>query len=308
MPPWPKLYEKEKNNMVKKLSVITPMLNEELDNYIEGFSKYHHSSINLISQFTEFILIIQGEKEPDSDIIKKLLKIFSPTIIFSTIKSTSHARNIGIEYITKKQAQTEKVIFLDSDSFIDQKSWTKIYEICQNSENLIHETKINWDVNSTPPIIQEVVNADISKKLWQNRMFRTYLWSLIIPTDLVIRKKLRFDEKLGPGEKTLFKSGEDTLFLLELLQNYPMKFIHIHSNIYVHHPDRPSDNSKQLTYAFGQGNLFKLLFSKNKNKLFSIYLLFWLLLFIGNTIFMVASLKPNAIEIAKMRFKGLLSL
>jgi len=283
------------------------MLNEELDGYIEGFRHHHTPASELTTQFVEFILIIQGNEKPEETTLAKLLNLGAFITIFSNIKSTSHARNLGIDYISREKDRIDHVIFLDSDSFIDKRTWQYVFNIFHGQNRSIHEINVFWRDENSESLIQNKKKNIIAKKKWQSRMFRTYLWCLIIPTEFVITHKIKFNEKIGPGEKTRFKSGEDTLFLLNLFQKSDIHNVEVHSDLFVHHPARPIDNSKKLTYALGQGNLFRSLFAQNKNWLFLIYLIFWFTLFVGNTLYMLISRKPNSLAIAKLRVKGLFS-
>lgn len=293
--------------MNKRLAVVTPMLNEELDGYIDGFSYHHKPASELINQFVDFVLIIQGSEKPKETTLEKLSKLGTFITIFSTTKSTSHARNIGIEYISREKGKIDYILFLDSDSFIDHRSWQYVFNIFHEPNRHIHEAKVFWgNEESEPSTLYKEKNTSVKRK-WQHRMFRSYLWCLIIPTEFVTNHKIKFNERIGPGDKTKFKSGEDTLFLLNLFQLNKIHDVLLHSDLFVHHPARPLDNSKKLTYALGQGNLFRSLFAQNKSWLFLTYLIFWFTLFVGNTLYMLISRKPNSLVIAKMRAKGLFS-
>lgn len=299
----------EKNNMNSetKLIVITPMLSEEFESYFEEFKKTYFPAIELINSFVTFVLIIQGKSLPNADLLKSLTDIARVEPIFTDIRSTSRGRNLGIDFVLNNSQKAESVIFLDSDSFISTEDWLSIQRILDENPSCIHEISVQWlPTAQTSDSIKPTINKQ-KNTLWQNRMFRTYLWSLIIPLRFFMQNRLKFDENLGPGEHTIFKSGEDTIFLLELFQKNSIKTIVTNSQPRVLHPHRPLDNSKRKIYALGQGNLFKLLLRKTTDRIFFTYLLGWLLLFIANTLFMVIMLKPNAVLIAKLRLKGLLS-
>lgn len=288
-----------------KLIVITPMLSEEFESYYEEFKRHYFPVIEQINSYVKFIVIIQGDQFLHASLLKSLTEFARVEPIFTDIKSTSHGRNLGIDFIYNSNQKAGNLIFLDSDSFISMEDWSTIRRILDENPLHIHEISVKWLLRAQDPAPTKAIKNIQKHTFWQNRMFRTYLWSLIIPIELVLQKKIRFDESLGPGEKTVFKSGEDTIFLLDLFQKNSIRTIVINSQPSVLHPHRPRDNSKRKIYALGQGNLFKLLLKKTTNKVFFIFLLKWLLLFIANTIFMVICFKPSAISIAKLRFKGL---
>lgn len=289
-------------NKNKRLTIITPLLAEELEGYINGFKRNHLPSIQTINQFVDLILVIQGDNSSTKKQLEELSGFISLTVIFTQIKSTSYARNLGIDSTLETETKPSNIIFLDSDSFISKDNWPEIFTLHQSQKKTIHEISVQWE-----PIQDQTPSATQPRLIrWQKRMFRTYLWSLIVPYELIINSNMRFDESLGPGEKTHFKSGEDTLFLLELFQKNNVQFLNYHPHLRVLHPQRPADNSKKLTYALGQGNLFRVLIANTTDKTFFVYLIGWLSLFLGNTLFMLITFKPNALAIAKMRLKGLI--
>lgn len=282
------------------------MLNEELPAYTDGAKKHHLPSAQKFNRFVEFILVIQGSTPPDETYLNKIREKLSIRLVYTPIKSTSHARNLGIRILSELEKTPENVIFLDSDSFITSDSWSEIIHISNQNLDEIHEIEVKWE-GQLKPAEFKFINTPPSRRIkWQNRMFRTYLWTLLIPTHLIIQPAIRFNEKIGPGENTILKSGEDTIFLLDLFQRNKIKDLIYHSDLHVQHPSRPLDNSKRLTYALGQGNLFRVLIANTTDKTFFVYLLGWLTLFLGNTLFMLITFKPNALAIAKMRLKGLL--
>ena len=130
------------------------MLNEELDGYIEGFRHHHTPASELTTQFVEFILIIQGNEKPEGTTLTKLLNLGSFVTIFSKIKSTSHARNLGIDYISREKDRIDHVIFLDSDSFIDKKTWQHVFTIFHEPNRSIHEIDVFWRNEKPESLIQ----------------------------------------------------------------------------------------------------------------------------------------------------------
>ncbi|EKO3891875.1 hypothetical protein P0F32_003028 [Vibrio metschnikovii] len=113
-----------------------------------------------------------------------------------------------------------------------------------------------------------------------------------------------FDEKIGPGKETKYKSGEDVLFLTEYFSRTSGILVYYSNFGKVYHPKRPLDNSKELLYAKGQGRLYRYLLLNR----FSLRLLFDFSLFVGNAFYKVVALRKNSISILINRFKGLFDL
>lgn len=112
-----------------------------------------------------------------------------------------------------------------------------------------------------------------------------------------------FNEKFGPGEFSSFTSGEDFLFLLDYFTLHPhKKYFPRFVGESILHPPRPTDFSKHLAYAFGQGKTHQIYFIKNKN----IYAVWRCFIFFGNAIFRVLLFKRKSLKILLLRIKGFL--
>lgn len=107
-----------------KISIIVPVYNTE---------KYIERCINSIlkQEFKEYQLIIinDGSSDDSEKLILKMIKGLS-NVVYKKIKNSgvAHARNFGLKYV-----EGEYVAFVDSDDFIDQKMFKKLYKLA-NSE------------------------------------------------------------------------------------------------------------------------------------------------------------------------------
>jgi hypothetical protein len=98
------------------------------------------------------------------------------------------------------------------------------------------------------------------------------------------------------------------LFFYEVVKANRISCVIEFSGCSVFHPHRPSDLSKQLTYAKGQGALYRYLLcgmSLPWNACLGVGILFFL--FIGNAFFRAITFRHNGFQILKNRLQGVLS-
>lgn len=108
-----------------------------------------------------------------------------------------------------------------------------------------------------------------------NPIYDTYVWSYLIKLSDV--RSIKFNEAFGPGQNTHFKSGEDVLFLFDYLQEIKKSHVFEADDCYVFHPKRSLSYDKHLTYATGQGKIFRVLLAKYPSffALSRFYFVFW---------------------------------
>jgi hypothetical protein len=126
-----------------------------------------------------------------------------------------------------------------------------------------------------------------------------YVWTYCFPLRTVC---VRFDERFGPGESTRFKCGEDVLFIRAYLKANKIDKVLEMSDVGVLHPPRPSDFSKHLAYAFGQGKLHRTILLDDRSPA----ALLDVVAFFGNALLRVILLRRNARQILKFRIAGFL--
>ena len=115
-------------------------------------------------------------------------------------------------------------------------------------------------------------------------------------------EKVSFNEKIGPGSDGLIAAGEDSDFLHQIILHHPGTEI-LKIAGYITHPAR-LNHDRQLSYARGQGALYRYLIGKTCSR--EIYLYFFL--FWANALVGVMILRPNAVQVLCQRLKGFLSL
>ncbi|WP_275075987.1 hypothetical protein [Providencia rettgeri] len=209
-------------------------------------------------------------------------------ILYTPIENVSTARNACIK--KAKELKVKFILFHDASI-----SWTNsaAYFLHKNREKNI-TLKANVSFSSFHDDSQFHFTATKCKI---NPIYEPYVWSYLFSLDKI--KDLYFNENFGPGQYTRFKSGEDVLFLFDYFNNNSFHVL-TNKNAKIHHPPRDSQYSKHLTYALGQGKMFRILLSNNKTP--SIYR--DIFLFFGNSFFRCLLLRPNSFKILRHRFQG----
>lgn len=236
-----------------------------------------------------FYLVVQGEyfNCVDSDFgnINKEIK-------HESFLGISNARNLCIEKAIELNCQF--VLFHDASIF-----WTQVA-----SEFIYKNRYLTPKVNIC--FSDEVKKLNMytfdGKKSKVNPIYDTYVWSYLFKLKDIY--SLQFNINFGPGENTVYKSGEDALFLFDVFnKKKSYKVYKSNENIVIYHPPRDSDFSKHLLYAKGQGKIFRILL----NKYFSLFLLKDIILFFGNAMFRCLLLKKNSFKILIQRVSGFFS-
>ena len=189
-----------------KISVIVPIYN--VSKYIE---KCLDSLVNQTLDI-EIILVNDGSKENEEELIKPYLKKYKNIkYIKKENGGLSSARNEGI-----KHASCEFITFLDSDDYIDQNMYLKMYEkavetksdivVCQTVK--VYENKntiINARFNLTNTYrdylisIPNACNKIYKRSLFEgNFLFKENIWYEdleLIPSLVLKTKKIAFLEE-----------------------------------------------------------------------------------------------------------------
>ena len=115
---------------MKKISVIVPVYNSE--EFIERCIK---SIINQTLKDIEIILINDGSTDKSQEIIERYKNEYPNIIKAKKIKNSgaANARNVGLTL-----AEGEYIGFLDSDDYIDEKMYEKMYnKACKESADIV---------------------------------------------------------------------------------------------------------------------------------------------------------------------------
>lgn len=213
----------------------------ELERFISSFLRQKELDLKNV----QYIFVDQGENlDLFSDIVGK--------VTFKYIKtqpcSLSHARNLAIPLIEGKY-----VAYPDDDCWYELDTLSNALSILETGDiDGICGVGFNekGELTSNFPLKQceygyDTLNAAIS-------------YTIFVKS----QKNLLFDEVMGVGSPYNIGSGEETDYLLNLIEQYNYRIKYTPS-IVVHHPKDSDtiDNDKQLTkaynYARGHGYLFR---------------------------------------------------
>jgi hypothetical protein len=266
-------YAKRDESPIRILIQVS-ITKDELAHYFDSLST---SIINLRSRDkikTHTLIILQHEHKDSYD--AKQYHFNDAEVIQTDILSASHARNIGIEYAIHNNF--DGIIFHDASieypiNFLDIASLA----FAEHQSSLVR-ANIQWKARRQNPGEEKPIKQLKLQKTTPNAIRHSYVWSYIFPVHNLTC--IRFDTNLGPGRNTSYNCGEDVLFLLDYINHTKPLHLYTATNIAVRHHPRPSDMSKHLKYAKGQGALYRHLL-KYYGKNFHIHMHF--VLFCANS-------------------------
>lgn len=277
--------------MNKKLLVGITCTENDFSLYKANLKKSLLSFYEKFNDNVSFLIVFQGTTSDDQilffDLPKSLIEIKEVAY-----RSVSKARNEIIEYFL--DGGYENLIFHDvSLVFLeDYLSW-----IMQNLGSILVSGNMRFNDSPLAQNISICGRVIAKYKPIQD----LYVCAFVFSSSL---KLPRFDENYGPGENTIYKCGEDLLFMMSLMKLNPNarefpKF----EGIGVLHPARSGDYSKHLEYAEGQGKVYKILLVHD----FNFLNLYQVMLFFSNALFRLITLKKNSPKILFLRIKGFFS-
>lgn len=244
-----------------------------------------------------FYVVLQG-----SDFSFDINKPAHINIEFNKISflGVSNARNMCIEKAC--EVNTRFIMFHDASVFWPRSAATFMYAHRNNDTpvrvNLVYK-KIDNVLLSDENHHERAMASLFNRKV--NPIYAHCVGAFLFKVkDL---STLRFDTRFGPGQNTRFKSGEDVIFLFDYFSKMKSYWSYEAKDVFIYHPPRGNDYSKHLTYAFGQGRMFKVLL--HRHQMFSLYK--DILLFFGNALFRCLILRENSLRIFMRRVRGFLS-
>ena len=219
------------------------------------------TSQNRRKELKRFLTSLNAQKEIDFKSIQLIfvdqgdnLDVFeeiNAAIDFKYIKtspcSLSKARNIGLEYV-----KGEFVGFPDDDCWYEEDTLYKV--ICYLSEGKYQGitgkgTNENGELTSKFPASASVISTTHRCSAISYTLFFVYM------------KGLLFDENIGVGSPYNIGSGEETDYLLNLMEKYDYK-VYYDPTINIHHPTNAIYEwqvvkRKAYSYARGGGYLMQ---------------------------------------------------
>jgi hypothetical protein len=247
----------------------------------------------------ELVVVVQTKGDADR-LDLDFLHVPGVEVLATTRFSASAARNLGLDRL--RSAEPRFLCFLDSDAVPSVGLLRSVRSYFSGRDRILIG-RAHWYEGDPAGRFSDVTTGrptSIGRLL-----FSTYLWSTFLPTSYVVGAGIRFDESIGPGEETRLKAGEDVLLLSQVvLANEVEEAVLFDAGTL--HPRRPSDFSKHLTYAEGQGALFVRLLRSRLPRSLKARVLASFGLFLGNALVRVLTFRRRSLPILRLRLRGAL--
>ena len=170
---------------MNKVSIVVPFYNVE--KYIE---KCLESLVNQTLDDIEIILVNDGSKDNSVEIAKNFLIKYPNKIKYYEKENggLSDARNYGMKY-----AIGEYIAFLDSDDYVENDMYEKMYNLakCENSDMV--ECDFYWEYPNRNKIdCGKIYNT--KKEMIEN--IRVVAWNKLIKKEILDKSKIQFPKGL----------------------------------------------------------------------------------------------------------------
>lgn len=276
---------KEKNNK-ESIAIAFCSLYKDWVSHKENIIKSFHNLNDAFRGKCFFILCIQDFGDNTIDLN---LGLQNYNVIYLAEVGISLARNRCVD--EAQSINCKWIMFHDASIYWTANAAKFIYE--QRFSEIPPKLKLRFGEISDC----EIGNYEFSIKNI-NPIYDTYVGSMLLNLNVI--DSLRFNELHGPGDKTIYKSGEDVLFSFDyFFQKGNFKVCEA-NELEIYHPPRSSDFEKHKVYARGQGRVFRVLLAKY----FSLQLVFDSILFFGNAVFRCVLFKKNSFTILRERIVG----
>ena len=168
-----------------KVSVIVPIYNVE-----KYLPKCLDSLINQTLDDIEIILVNDGSTDNSGNIAKEYKAKYNDKFIYLEKENggLSDARNFGIPY-----AKGEYIAFLDSDDYIEEDAYEKMYEKVKKEDADYIECDFIWEYPNKQIIdkrIEYIDKKDMVAKV------RVVAWNKLIKRELIIKNNITFPKGL----------------------------------------------------------------------------------------------------------------
>lgn len=164
-----------------KVSIIVPVYNVE--KYIE---KCLNSLVKQTMEDIEIIIVNDGSKDNSINVINKFIKKYPEKIQYLEKKNggLSDARNYGLPY-----AKGEYIAFLDSDDYVEEDMYEKMYKLAKKENSDMVECDFIWEY---PNKQKEDIGQIYTNKKQMLEKVRVVAWNKLIKTNIVIENKITF--------------------------------------------------------------------------------------------------------------------
>lgn len=245
------------------LSFITPLIVRDFPVFLENLKVLRDRLIliqNDCPNFEfEFYIVLQETNCLAFQEFQEAVRQFGSTaIVINQDKAgVSSARNKALYAISIRPLPCY-VLFFDARIEYSAAFLRNLVSVCDaGSETIIFGIPL-FSNNHTSNVT--CGNASFQRDL-SDILGNTYIWNMAFFSKIL--KGVYFDESRGPGGNTNVKSGEDALFLNEVLYHRGSYIVCVVQGE-VFHPTRAEELSKYALYASGQVDVMCLLIKDNR--------------------------------------------
>lgn len=195
----------------------------------------------------ELIIVDQNKDNRLDALVSSFVKKMKIQHIKTGKCGLSFARNHGIQYI-----QGEIIAFPDDDCWYFPDTLEKVVNKFNDSPSLgcITGCPIDQDGNFLLPSVPKTAVFLDNRRIWHAAISIT----IFVKTKIVMDQSIRFDENLGVGADSPYGSGEETDFLLILLEKgIKLKYF---PDLQVGHPNKEQGKNRRrfkTLYSYGCG-------------------------------------------------------
>ena len=134
----------------------------------------------------EIIIVNDGSKDNSINVINKFIKQYPEKIQYLEKKNggLSDARNYGLPY-----AKGEYIAFLDSDDYVEEDMYEKMYKLAKKENSDMVECDFIWEY---PNKQKEDIGQIYTNKKQMLEKVRVVAWNKLIKTNIVIENKITF--------------------------------------------------------------------------------------------------------------------
>mgnify|MGYP001246344172 CR=1 FL=1 len=222
------------------LILCTLNRNEYVLNFLKSISS---------SSFKNFEIILVDQNK--SNKLKNLISIFENLNIkyLRSDKGLSLGRNKALNEVSG-----QVVCFPDDDCEYPNDVLQNIYNIFSKKKYDLISVQSRWKDN-------KISNGNFDKKSGVINKYN--IWGKVISYTIFVRseciKNIFFDEKLGVGSKTIFQSGEESDFVLQVIKNKNIKCYYF-ADLFIYHPHLSKDfvDVKNRITNYAPGKIYVL--------------------------------------------------
>lgn len=225
------------------LSLVQTSQNRQIE--LERFVNSLNNQVNIDFSNIQLIFIDQGENK---NVFDKLNSQIEFQYIKSDRCSLSHARNIGLEYV-----KGIYVGFPDDDCWYEPDTLKKVLAILEKGE---YQGVTGRGTNEKGELTSSFPSK--ASELSRTKRCAAISYTIFLKFD----NNVYFDENIGVGSPYNLGSGEETDYLLNLMENFSYRVFY-NPDLCIHHPttkqvlDENGSYKKTYSYARGAGYLIQ---------------------------------------------------